>query len=101
MATTNLRKIAATTAIVGALSGAALGLGAGIASADDDGAGGTSQPWNSSDGLQTLLPLGDLANGAGGDGLGGNGQWQDFAGGGQWQDFVGNVPWGKILSAFG
>jgi hypothetical protein len=98
MWTTNLKRIAAAGAMLGALGGTALGVGAGVAVADDDGQGVTPSDMG---GWENMLALGDLANVGGGGGELGGGQWQDFAGGGQWQDFIGKVPWVPILSAFG
>jgi hypothetical protein len=99
MNTSNLKRIAAATALLGALGGTTLGFGAGAAMADDDGGAGVTP--SDMGGFENLLPLGDLANSAGGAGQLGGGDWQDFAGGGQWQDFIGKVPWTNILSAFG
>jgi hypothetical protein len=80
MKATNLKRIAATGAITGALSFGALGLGAGVANADDDagGSGGLGGLSGLSD-IGALIPmisqignLGDLG-GLGGGGLGGLG----------------------------
>ena len=92
MKTTNLKRIAAAGAISGALSLAALGLGAGAANADDDegtspfGAGGTNGNWQSY--FPLVENLGDIANVGNLGNIGnlghignlGNGQWQNLLG---------------------
>jgi len=111
MKTINVKRIAAAGAISGALSFAALGLGAGAANADDGG-NIPFMPGGSSGGdLQSYFPmierLGDVANfakigGTGGTGKTGNnvdlgslgnlgnlGSLGNLGGGGQWQDLLG------------
>ena len=111
MKTINVKTIAAAGAISGALSFAALGLGAGAANADDGG-NIPFMPGGSSGGdLQSYFPmierLGDVANfakigGTGGTGKTGNnvdlgslgnlgnlGSLGNLGGGGQWQDLLG------------
>ena len=100
MKTTNLKRAAVAGAISGALSLAALGLGAGVANADDDNGtvpfvpGGTTGDWQSY--LPFLGSLGDLGNlgniGNGGD-LGNLGNLGDLGnlGNGQWQDLLRQV----------
>ena len=111
MKTINVKRIAAAGAVSGALSFAALGLGAGAANADDGG-NIPFMPGGSSGGdLQSYFPmierLGDVANfakigGTGGTGKPGNnvdlgslgnlgslGSLGNLGGGGQWQDLLG------------
>ena len=108
MKTINVKTIAAAGAISGALSFAALGLGAGAAIADDGG-NIPFMPGGSSGGdFQSYFPmierLGDVANfakigGTGGTGKTGNnvdlgnlgnlGSLGNLGGGGQWQDLLG------------
>jgi hypothetical protein len=57
MKATNLKRIAVTGAVSGALSLAALGLGAGTANADELDAIAPFVPGELSDGLQAYLPL--------------------------------------------
>jgi hypothetical protein len=92
MKTTNLKRIAAAGAISGALSLAALGLGAGVANADDDGwntpfrPGGAGGDWHSYIPLVenlgdvvNLVPIGNSGN-SGNIGSLGNGQWGSLLG---------------------
>jgi hypothetical protein len=98
MKTSNFKRIAAAGAMSGALGLAALGLGSGVASADDDAGSTPTQPGAFSSDWQSYLPLlgnigafvdleklgvppevaniGNLGN------LGnlGNGQWQNILG---------------------
>jgi hypothetical protein len=117
MKTINVKRIAAAGAMSGALSFAALGLGAGAANADDGG-NIPFMPGGSSGGdVQSYFPmierLGDVANfakigGTGSTGKPGNnvdlgslgnlgnlgslgslGNLSNLGGGGQWQDLLG------------
>jgi hypothetical protein len=103
MKTINVKRIAAAGAISGALSFAALGLGAGAANADDGGnipfvPGGSGGDWQSY--FPLIERLGDVANLAQIGGTGRTGSTGDTGslgslgslgnlGGGQWQDLLG------------
>ena len=98
MTTSNLKRIAAAGALSGALSLAALGLGSGVANADDDEEISPTQPGGISSNWQSYLPLlgnlsdfvdlgklgvpQDVANLGNLGSLGslGNGQWQNLLG---------------------
>jgi hypothetical protein len=108
MKTINVKRIAAAGAISGALSFAALGLGAGAANADDGGdtfvPGGSGGDWQSY--FPMIERLGDVANLAQIGNLGGTGSTGNTGslgslgslgnigslgnlGGGQWQGLLG------------
>ena len=111
MKTINVKRIAAAGAMSGALSFAALGLGAGAANADDGGNIPFMPGGSSAGDLQSYFPmierLGDVANfakigGTGSTGKPGNnvdlgslgnlgslGSLSNLGGGGQWQDLLG------------
>jgi hypothetical protein len=111
MKTINLTTIAAAGAIAGALSFAALGLGAGAANADDGGnipfvPGGSGGDWQSYfpliERLGDVVPIGKIGNlgttgGSGGTGdIGGLGSLGSLGslgnlGGGQWQNLLGGL----------
>lgn len=97
MTTINLKRIAAAGAISGALSFAALGLGAGAANADD-GANIPFLPGGSAGDWQSYFPmierLGDVADfvkipDPGTTGYTGSTGSTGSLGGGQWQDLLG------------
>jgi hypothetical protein len=93
MKTIYLKRIAAAGALSGALSFAALGLGAGAANADDGNIpfvpGGSGGDWQSY--FPMIERLADVANFAKIGGTGGTGNNVNFGnlGGGQWQDLLG------------
>lgn len=79
MGTTKFKRFAAAGAISGTLSFAVLGLGAGLANADDDGPGVPWVPWQPGqivgDWVQPWIQGGQWGQGQWGQGQWGQGQW--------------------------